>query len=199
MLQERLKKDTRPDHDTIEELMFVQSIMTGTLSLQQYKTLLTTNYLVHEAFEALLFNRLSDQTADEIQITRRRKLPALVKDLRELPMDTPPTAGVVPADLFYTNEPSALGALYVLEGASLGGHVIVKKLATNPVLNHLNLNFHYYRIYGDDLIPNWKSFCAVLNRQPEADYPIILDGARKMLACFSSIQRPAFHAFSVPL
>ena len=185
MLQERLKKDTRPDHDMVEELMFVQAIMNGTLSLQQYKILLRTNYLVHEAFEALLFSRLSGQTAEEMQITRRSKIPALVKDFDELEMGAPQV--VAPAGDFYDSEAAALGALYVLEGASLGGHVIVKKLATNPGLNHLNLSFNYYRIYGDDLIPNWKSFCAVLNRQPETDYPIILDGARKMFACFASI------------
>ena len=182
MLQERLKKDTRADHDTLEELMFVQAIMTGTLSLEQYKTILGTNYLVHEAFESLLFNRLSEQTADELQIFRRGKLSALIKDLRELEMDTPQAGMVAPAASFYDNEPSVLGALYVLEGASLGGHVIVKKLATNPVLNHLNLHFHYYRIYGDDLIQNWKLFCAVLNRQPETDYPLILAGARRMFS-----------------
>jgi heme oxygenase (biliverdin-IX-beta and delta-forming) len=192
MLQERLKKDTRPDHDMVEELMFVQAIMNGTLSLQQYKLLLRTNYLVHEAFEALLFSRLSEQTAEEMQITRRGKLPALVKDLRELELDTPQTTAVAPADRFYDSEPSALGALYVLEGASLGGHVIVKKLATNPGLNHLNLKFHYYRIYGDDLVPNWKSFCAILNRQPEVDYPLILNGARQMFAYIATIQGAPF-------
>jgi heme oxygenase len=196
MLQERLKKDTRPDHDAIEELMFVGSIMNGTLSLEQYKTLLRTNYLVHEAFEALLFSRLSEETAEEMQITRRSKLPALVKDFNELEMEVSQaglrTAGAEVAAAFYDNEAAALGALYVLEGASLGGHVIVKKLATNPILNQLNLSFHYYRIYGDDLIPNWKSFCNVLNRQPETDYPIILAGARHMFGYIGSVQSAPF-------
>jgi heme oxygenase (biliverdin-IX-beta and delta-forming) len=177
---EQLRKDTLSDHEKLEDLMFAQSIMNGTLSFQHYKTLLTTNYLVHEEYETLLFNRLTYQAASDLQITRRHKLLALMKDLEEAQMDIPKPADMISSDAYYNNEPSVLGALYVLEGATLGGHVIVKKLAGIPVLNRLNLNFNYYRIYGDDLIPNWKSFCVVLNRQSDIDYPSILDGARRM-------------------
>jgi heme oxygenase len=98
---------------------------------------------------------------------------------------------VIPATAIFDNEASALGAMYVLEGASLGGHVIVKKLASNPFLTPLHLNFNYYRVYGDDLIPNWKSFCAVLNRQPETDYPLILNGARSMFGYIAAVQAPS--------
>jgi heme oxygenase len=188
MVQEKLKKDTRSDHEKLEELMFAQSIMNGTLSLQNYKTLLTTNYLLHEEFETLLFGRLTDQTASDLQIIRRRKLTALQKDLQEMEMAVPKRTDTVSTSSHYNNEPSVLGALYVLEGATLGGHVIVKKLAVNPVLDRFNLNFNYYRIYGDDLIPNWKSFCAVLNRQSETDYPVILAGARRMFESIASAQ-----------
>jgi heme oxygenase len=196
MIQERLKIDTRSDHEKLEELMFVRSIMDGTFSLQQYQTSLITNYLVHDVFEALLFTRLSAQMAGEIQITRRCKLPALLMDLRDLRMDTPDLAPVIIPDSFYNNDPAILGALYVLEGASLGGHVIGKKLSANPMLSHLNLNFNYYRVYGDDLIPNWKSFCAVLNRETDADYPMILAGARRMFAHFASVRQTAGLSFS---
>jgi heme oxygenase len=189
MLQERLKKDTRPDHDTLEASMFVDAIMNGTLSLPQYRKLLTTNYLTHAAFENLLFSTLPLQLADELQITRRRKLPALLMDLEESQMEVPPPSENEDwAASYYNNDPSVLGALYVLEGATLGGHVIVKRLAINPMLNRLDLGFHYYRVYGDDLVPNWKQFCEVLNRQPEAAYPLILAGARRMFAYIASVQ-----------
>lgn len=194
MLQERLKKDTRPDHETLEEAMFVHSIMNGSLSLEQYKQLLTTNYCIQDAFEAFLFSALSPQVANELQSARRRKLPALQMDWQELEMGVAP-AGEISltgpeagwAGLF-DKDPSVLGALYVLEGATLGGHVIVKKLATNPNLNHLNLGFHYYQVYGGDLVPNWKLFCEVLNHQPETAYPMMLAGARRMFAAITSVQ-----------
>jgi len=188
MIQERLKKDTRPDHDALEEKMFVHSIMNGTLSLQQYKQLLTTNYLIHAAFEEFLFSALPSQMAEELQITRRRKLPALLMDLQELEMEIPLPVEPGWTSRFPDQEPSVLGALYVLEGATLGGHVIVKRLAIDPILNHLNLGFHYYQVYGEDLVPNWKLFCEVLNRQPEPAYPLMLAGAHMMFACITSVQ-----------
>ena len=199
MIQERLKKDTRSNHDTLEELMFADSIMNGTLTLEQYKQLLTTNYLVHEALEDLLFNELYDQVGDELQLYRRRKLPALLIDLHELEMEAPEWAGREQgAESDALNEASVLGALYVLEGATLGGHVIVKRLAVNPLLNRLNLGFHYYQVYGSELIPNWKKFCEVLNKQPESAYPIILDGARRMFEYIAALQRGNHAAILFP-
>jgi len=187
MIQEKLKKDTRPDHDRLEELLFVHSIMDGTLSLPEYKKILTTNYLIHTTFEEPLFRALSPQLAEELKIHSRRKLPALLSDLREVDMEAPYAGSVEQPDVAYDNDPALLGALYVLEGATLGGHVIVKKLAVNSMLNHLNLGFHYYRVYGDDLIANWKEFCGILNQQPETDYPSILAGAKKMFEEISSL------------
>ncbi len=199
MIQERLKKDTRSNHDTLEELMFADSIMNGTLTLEQYKQLLTTNYLVHEALEDLLFNELYDQVGDELQLYRRRKLPALLIDLHELEMEAPEWAGREQgAESDALNEASVLGALYVLEGATLGGHVIVKRLAVNPLLNRLNLGFPYYQVYGSELIPNWKKFCEVLNKQPESAYPIILDGARRMFEYIAALQRGNHAAILFP-
>lgn len=180
MLQEKLKKDTRPDHDRLEELMFVHSIMDGTLSLSQYKKILTANYFIHAAWEDLLYHTLSSQLAEELNISRRFKLPALLLDLQEIKMETPPARHIGWTDFSYDNDQKVMGALYVLEGATLGGHVIVKRLAANPILKPLQLGFHYYQVYGNELIPNWKLFCGILNQQPEPAYPFILAGARRM-------------------
>ena len=182
MIQEKLKKDTQPDHDRIEELMFVHSIMDGTLSLLQYKKILTANYLIHAAWEDLLSHALSPQLASALKISRRLKLPALLADLQEVKMEPPPVRHIDWTAFAYDNDQKVIGALYVLEGATLGGHVIVKKLAVNPILQPLQLGFHYYQVYGSDLIPNWKLFCGILNEQPEPAYPLILAGARWMFA-----------------
>ncbi|MHA4810783.1 biliverdin-producing heme oxygenase [Flavitalea flava] len=188
MIQERLKKDTRPDHDRLEELMFVGSIMDGSLSRVQYQGLLTTNYLIHEAYENSLFTLLPPLLAEELGIYHRRKLPALIMDLHELQVELPSAGKMDKKWLVPENEFSVLGALYVLEGATLGGNVIVKRLAVNPHLNHLNLNFYYYRVYGENLVQNWKSFCEVLNRQPDTAYPQILAGAHTMFELIASVQ-----------
>lgn len=187
MLQELLKEATRPHHDRLEQLMFVNQIMDGSLSVQQYQKLLVTNYLSHVYFEDYIYTHLSPALRDELQISERVKLPALLKDVEELLIPVPE----VPADIAIIpvadDDASLMGAMYVLEGATLGGHVIVKRLLVNPNLQPMDLHYHYYQAYGPDLINKWKQFCQVLNTRiaPE-DYDKAIKGAGDM---FVNMQR----------
>jgi len=187
MLHETLKLATRPNHDELEELMFVNDIMSGTLSLQHYKQILTTNYLVHKAFEDFLFDNLSSETAQGLNIAHRYKLPALLADMVALQMEIPEPVNDDELT-FEKSDASVLGAMYVLEGATLGGSVIVKRLKTNPELSALNLDFNYYQVYGAELIPYWKTFCAVLDQQREDTYLDAIESAKKMFGYIASVQ-----------
>jgi len=186
MLQEKLKQATQGNHDTLEGLMFVKQIMGATLSLQQYKQILTTNYLVHKRFEHALIAGLDTQTAAELDMSNRQKTDALAADMAELKMPIPEYNTDNTA---FVNNAEILGALYVLEGATLGGNVIVKRLKVNPELNSYNLNFNYYQVYGDGLIPNWKKFVEVLNNQPESTYNDAVSGAKKMFEYIATVQK----------
>jgi heme oxygenase len=177
MLHETLKQATRANHDQLEQLMYVNDIMSGTLTAAQYKQILITNYLVHKAFESGLFSSLSGGIAQQLDLPRREKLTALQKDIAELAEDI--TFGPTDAEI--------LGAMYVLEGATLGGSVIVKRLKTNPQLSHLT--FNYYQVYGDQLIPMWKQFCAVLDEQPESNSEGAVTGAKKMFGYIAAVQQ----------
>lgn len=164
MLQELLKEATKAHHDELEQLMFVGQIMDSSLTPVQYQTLLTANYLSHAYFEEYIYSKLSPALKDELNISERVKLPALLKDVEELLVPVPAyQPGVNPPPMPPTDDASLLGAMYVLEGATLGGHVIVKRLLVNPHLQQLDLNYHYYQAYGPDLINKWKQFCQVLN------------------------------------
>jgi len=187
MLHETLKQATKNNHDELEQLMFVNDIMSGTLSLAHYKQILTTNYLVHKAFEDYLFDNLSPKTAEQLNIASRKKLSALLADMQALQLAIP--SPVNDDELtFDKNDTSLLSALYVLEGATLGGSVIVKLLKTNPELSALNLDFNYYQVYGDQLIPNWKTFCAVLDQQGEDGFDDAVNSAKKMFGYIASVQ-----------
>lgn len=59
------------------------------------------------------------------------------------------------------NLPQALGAMYVVEGSSLGGQVIYKHLKEKLGLQDHVLNF--YRGYGVDTGKNWIEFKNYLN------------------------------------
>jgi heme oxygenase len=188
MLQETLKQATKHNHDELEQLMFVHEIMSGSLSVQQYKQILTTNYLVHKAVEQKLVNGVSADLAENLDLEHRNKLAALEADMLE--MDLPLTddhTNLPPID--FESEAAILGALYVLEGATLGGSVIVKRLKTNPAFASLNPGFHYYQVYGENLIPNWKKFCEVLNQQPEDTFNQSVTGAQQMFNYIASVQQ----------
>jgi heme oxygenase len=188
MLQDKLKSATKDNHDTLEELMYVHQIMDGTLSLFHYKQILTTNYLVHKHFEHQLTNGLCPKLSIELDIEHRQKLAALERDLQELAMVVRDNEPDIKFRLDKTDA-CALGALYVLEGATLGGNVIVKRLKVNANLMNLNLGFHYYQVYGENLINNWKNFVNVLNRQPENTQDASITSARRMFDYIAATHR----------
>jgi heme oxygenase len=187
MLQELLKEATKNHHDELEQLMFVGQIMDGSLTPQQYQTLLKANYLTHAYFEEYIYGNLSQSLQAELNIGERIKLTALLKDVEELLIPIPtyqPT--IQPLQQPDLDDASLLGAMYVLEGATLGGHVIVKRLLVNAHLQQLDLNFNYYQVYGQELINKWKQFCQLLNtRVAPEDYDKAIQSATAM---FNNIQ-----------
>lgn len=175
MLQKVLKEATQIKHAQLETLMHVDKIINGTLNPQHYRQILTINYKVHQLLEAPLFAALSRPMANAIYLPQRLKLPALQKDMEE--------AGLSVENFFTTplfdnmSDAYIMGALYVLEGATLGGNVIHKRLKENRNLMPLKLGYHYYGVYGESLIPHWKLFCEVLNQQTAEHNEMAINGA----------------------
>ncbi len=189
MLQTALKEATTSYHSKLEQLMYVDEIINSTLTLQQYKQLLTTNYLVYASCENFLFNSLSSELAGKLNIKKRNKINALIADIDELKMMIPEKKNTDHQLIIPENDAAILGALYVLEGATLGGNVIEKKLSNNIGITYLNLNFHYYQVYGSSLITYWKEFCEVLNQQPLETHAISIDAAKKMFEYIIYVQQ----------
>ncbi len=65
--------------------------------------------------------------------------------------------------------------------------MIVNKLKDKNQLKPYQLQFNYYKVYGDQLIANWKQFCEVVNEQPQHNHQQIIDGARYMYTQFTDI------------
>lgn len=190
MLQEILKSATKAHHDELESLMYVNEIMNKTLTLEQYKTLLATNYIVHSAIESQLHDALDADLKEQLDIENRNKLAALEQDLAEMEMNKEDLNALkfsLPAITDHNNA-SSLGAMYVLEGATLGGNVIQKKLRANPAFEDLSL--HYYTVYAQNLMPNWLSFVKVLNSSvAETDYPDAEQSAVNMFQHIAEVSK----------
>lgn len=113
----------------------------------------------------------------------RRKLPLLERDLRALNLRPLPLRAPRPAP---AGAAEALGALYVLEGATLGGRVIHRRIA-GPLGITPARGGAYYHGYGEETGPAWKTFGQALERWAERTG----EGARIVaggVACFAALE-----------
>ena len=176
-----LKTETAKKHEALEASMFVNQIMNNSLDVDDYKKLLTINYIIHQKLENKLAHMLDRELADELEMDSRLKINALEKDLNYWQIDhlaLPP----LDFDLYVPEKNTAeiLGALYVLEGATLGGNVIKKHILANPNFKDHENGLNYYSVYGSALGAKWKSFVTVLNnRVKEEDYERCVNSANQ--------------------
>ncbi len=157
---EQLRQHTRARHDRLEAQL---SLLDETLSPARYAALLVRFHAVWQGLDPKLASLL-----DPAFWTPRRRLPWLDADLAALRL-APPPAIAAPT---LASEAAALGALYVVEGSTLGGRIILRHL------HHLGLQpATYFNGYGDATGPMWKAFVTRLDAAPPATAPAILAGA----------------------
>lgn len=162
MILERLKTETRPHHDRIEEVGFSTQIMSGQLTLNEYKMLVINNYRMHKLVEGMLEQMPEVKNLEGLEFESRKKTALLAKDLEDLGLN-PADFSTEGINIDLSDFHTAMGTYYVLEGSTLGGSVIARKLATNPNLASEGLtDFNFYGCYGDMVGPRWKAFQQVL-------------------------------------
>lgn len=174
---EKLRAETRADHDELEAIGLSEKIMNGTLTPDEYKKLVRVHYLVHRSLEKQLEKQNVQQYFPELRYEERKKLPLIRKDIAELGMDETDLQRESPAgDLPDPEVPyGLLGTMYVMEGATLGGMVIVKSLRKNDHLKEID-TFHYFGCYGGETGTQWKQFLEVLKlegNKPEAREQVV--------------------------
>ncbi|HMV41285.1 MAG TPA: biliverdin-producing heme oxygenase [Leptospiraceae bacterium] len=174
-----LKENTDDLHTRLEQVGFVNKIMNQTLTLQDYKKLIRANYAFHDSVERNLRGIMELADLDIIW-----KMPFLEKDrfaVGDFIIDKIENP-FEPENFF-----EALGSLYVLEGATLGGKTIRRQLQNLPV------NMHYYGCYGEDGGFHWRRFLDILKRNVDTEEKanFALKGAKETflfgIRCFEKI------------
>jgi heme oxygenase len=158
-LPQRLKSETRPHHERAERVV---RLMDPGLTAGDYRRHLEALYGFYGPTEAALAQRLGN-AVPALRAHERWKLPLLERDLiafghtpaslARLPRAAcpPPLPGV----------PEALGGFYVLEGATLGGQLLLRHL-TRHFEGQAVGDFAFLRAYGEAVGPMWKAFGAAL-------------------------------------
>lgn len=163
---DRLRAATRLAHEAVErELDWERRVE----SLDGYRDLLARLYGFHAVWEPAAAALLADHAFFE----PRRKAHLLAADLlclglRQSSIDALvlPCAPCVPM----ATRADALGAMYVLEGSSLGGQLIARRVSAVLGLGPQS-GCSYYGAYGSAVGTMWRDFRARLlaASSPEAD------------------------------
>ncbi|MBJ6143661.1 biliverdin-producing heme oxygenase [Hymenobacter sp. BT559] len=156
-LLQALRLETRPAHDQLEQNTFNQQLTAGTITEAATVHFLTKMYGFLVPYEAQL--RQQD-LGPEWEVATRQRAHLILEDL-QLPAGQLPACPDMPP---LGTWPQLLGAMYVLEGSTLGGQVISRQLAkANIPLRS------YFSGYGERTGPLWKVFCQLLSQEATPD------------------------------
>ncbi|MEY9093779.1 biliverdin-producing heme oxygenase [Paenibacillus sp. RC84] len=154
----RLREETAPFHDQIEQNAYAKAIMDKSLTIETYKTYLEKFYGFILPSEKAL-SALPEWEKLGFDIESRLKTPLLENDLEQLGLtkrqiEELPQCGTLP-DVSTLSR--ALGYLYVLEGSTLGGQLITKQLKAILSVDP-EVNGRYFNSYGAELRTKWSEF-----------------------------------------
>ncbi|MDR6158444.1 MULTISPECIES: biliverdin-producing heme oxygenase [Chryseobacterium] len=174
-VSEYLKENTAEYHDAAEKLFNSKKIFSKTFTLRDYKKIIHTNYLMLLHSEEKIFRKLADKYSEKLKLRDRKKLPLIEEDLKSLSLN-----GSTPShELEFINEREALGAMYVIEGSTLGGNVIAKQLSKTEGFDDITFNF--FGCYHENTGAMWKNFKETLDAEiHENKYDEVLSGAKKL-------------------
>lgn len=172
-LSEQLKQFTRPNHQQLEKMLVTQLRSINTQ--KEYVKLLQLFYSYFGALEDKINQYIGpDKLADYFQ---RRKTESIASDIKKLggtihekakDQDLPKIEGHL----------QAFGALYVIEGSTLGGKIISQMMAKQLNIENTT-GMSFFNGYGNDTELMWASFKESLNNQfqNQLDIDVIISAA----------------------
>ncbi len=188
---QQLRQHTAADHDSTESSV---PLMGSDLTVDQYISVLQRFHVV-----LCTWDRWAERHAPEdlTELVAQRQRCALISaDLRRMCPDYHETAFddelALRLDqlLLAHGSPRAafLGVMYVVEGSTLGGQYIAKHVEEHFGFAPGEGNA-YFRGYGDQTMPMWRQFQAVLRQIPDDDAPVVFAAARGMFSIFGEWMR----------
>lgn len=160
-IMETLREATRGEHEWMERSLDLKQ---GSLSVESYVRLLELLYGYYEPVERRLqtISELSQLVPD---LDRRRKVPLLVFDLHYWKRDERrlPLCSSIP---MIFDRLDALGSLYVLEGATLGGQVL-SRWFQNELGITADTGGAFFHGYGSGTTSMWRAFGSSMATVPQ--------------------------------
>jgi heme oxygenase len=162
MILAKIREKTIGFHDDFTS--WANNIFNGTITKDQYKFVLKTFYGFYYPLEQKI-EAPEEWEKIDFNIEGRRKALLAVKDLKVLGVSDQEINEIETCnDLPEVNNlAQALGCMYVLEGATLGGQLTANKL--KEIFDFTPENgASFFSSYGENVRPMWKSFGDLINR-----------------------------------
>ena len=177
----RLRAETRPQHDALERVV---DLLDPTLTLGRYRRWLHVLHGFHAPMERAI-GAVPGWSALGLDPVERRRLAWLEADLTSLGEARAGAFGECSAVPVPITLSGALGALYVLEGSTLGGRVIARHLEATLGLGPLR-GARFFAGRGERTGPMWAACRHALERHAEGggDVDAMVAGAAGTFAAF---------------
>lgn len=165
MILNKIRERTLKYHDDFTG--WANRILNGTADKEHYKDVLKVFYGFYKPFEQKL-ESLEDWKNYDFDLHKRRKSELLVNDMKSLGVTDEEINNLPMNDNLpqMNNLGQALGAMYVIEGATLGGQIVASKI--NDALGYdADNGVAFFNSYRQDLRPMWKEFSDFINKYSE--------------------------------
>jgi heme oxygenase len=187
-LRTRLRVSTAEVHERLHRHEGFAAVAAGTIDLIDYQRLLSRLWGFHYPFETTL--RQVDCKLDiGVEFEARGRSRLLESDLVALGWDRPSVIRLPQCENLEVPKGAAvfMGALYVVEGSTLGGIQLARALESLVALDS-GEGRSFFRGYGDRHAAMWRSF---LNRledfaSSESDSAAVIDGAIRTFVDFEN-------------
>jgi heme oxygenase len=169
-LLSRLRLETRPYHDAVEANLFNQALTAGTVTTTETAQFLARMYGFVQPYETALRLHAAD-LGPAWQLEQRYRGPLILEDLAKLGFPAEPPLCLAMPPL--RTRAQLLGALYVIEGSTLGGQVIARQLDKAGITAHA-----FFTGRAERTGPLWKMFCQLLSEAAaDEDQPAVVASA----------------------
>lgn len=168
-MRARLRAATTAAHERMHAHAGFAAAVTGSIGVTDYRLLLARVYGFHRPFEVAAREAAASLGLVDLDIEGRARSSALLADLETLGLDSSTIARLplwVPSRSF-ASRGALLGALYVLEGSTLGGAQIARALQ-GVIGGGAGDGRRFFLGRGDQQNSMWRDFLAQLESLSEA-------------------------------
>jgi heme oxygenase (biliverdin-IX-beta and delta-forming) len=178
-IAQRLRSETLQAHEKAEKILAPK--LASINSYRDYASILKMFYGFFSPLEKSISKYVSSDLLEDIH--ERRSSLFILPDLKAIGYSTEQFSVCKYIPLI-NSVPQALGAMYVLEGSTLGGRMISKILMKNIHVRFDYSNLNFFSGYGDATGEKWKTFLSTIDQYSD-DANEIVDSANETFDCLT--------------